>query len=218
MAGRPAARSHALLLRARPQRRGVPLPGATVRTVLVGSGAMDGSRRTIPEGGAARSALDAAFLVDATGRPGFTLLARRLGARVTYLDRLVGLAVLFTSPRATDGLTLVEACEEGWWYSFAVTGPRRLVVLMSDSDLAENPPARPCRTGGLRSAFSWGRALAPASMRASLGPPRLPSRHHRPGWLGALPSPAGSRWAIRLATACPASPRRAWSSNTDPRS
>jgi 2-polyprenyl-6-methoxyphenol hydroxylase-like FAD-dependent oxidoreductase len=138
-------------------------------------------------GGEGTTALDAAVLVDATGRR--AALARRLGARVTHLDRLVGLAVLFTSPSATDGLTLVEACEEGWWYSFALAGPRRLVVLMSDSDIL--------KARRLAVPDRWHERLArtrlvsgPASMGVPLGPPRLlPAQTRRldrfagPGWL-----------------------------------
>ena len=137
--------------------------------------------------GSGTTSLDAAFLVDATGRR--ATLARRLGARVKYFDRLVGLAVLFTSPSVTDGLTLVEACEEGWWYSFAMPGPRRLVVLMSDSDLL--------KTRRLAVPDRWLEVLSqtrlvsgPASMGVPLGTPRLlPAQTRRldhfagPGWL-----------------------------------
>ena len=109
--------------------------------------------------------------------------------KVTYLDRLVGLAVLFTSPPDTDGLTLVEACEEGWWYSFAVSGPRRLVVLMGDSDLLKaRRLAVPDRWHELLSQTRL--VSGPASMGIPLGPPRLLAAQTRrldcfagPGWL-----------------------------------
>ena len=114
----PEGRPSTKVRRWRPSRRRIGGDGRVLTTQAAGGGTMS---------------LNAAFLVDRMGRR--ATLAPRLCARVTYLDRLVGLAVLFTSPPATDGLTLVEACEEGWWYSFAVSGPRRLVVLMSDSDL-----------------------------------------------------------------------------------
>jgi 2-polyprenyl-6-methoxyphenol hydroxylase-like FAD-dependent oxidoreductase len=127
------------------------------------------------------------FLIDATGRR--AALARRLGARVNYLDRLVGLAVLFTSPPAPDGLTVVEACEEGWWYSFAVTGSRRLVVLMSDTDLVKaRRLAEPVRWQELLSRTRLVTGFA--STGVPLGPPRLlPAQTRRldrfagPGWL-----------------------------------
>ncbi len=179
-------RFDALLLREAVARRATVYEGATLQTVSK----TDRGRWTVlvtQAAGGGTMSLNAAFLVDATGRR--ATLARRLGARVTYLDRLVGLAVLFTSPPATDGLTLVEACEEGWWYSFAVSGPRRLVVLMSDSDLLKaHRLAVPDR---------WHESLArtrlisdAASMSIPLGPPRLlPAQTRRldrfagPGWL-----------------------------------
>ena len=108
---------------------------------------------------------------------------------MTYFDRLVGLACSFTSPPTTDGLTLVEACEEGWWYSFAVPGPRRLVVLMSDSDIL--------KARQLAVSERWYEMLSrtrlvsgPALTGVPLGPPHLlPAQTRRlerfsgPGWL-----------------------------------
>ncbi len=167
--------------------RGVCLyEGATVREFSTTDRRRWTVQITQPERGDTTS-LDAAFLVDATGRR--ATLARRLGARVTHLDRLVGLAVMFTSPSATDGLTLVEACEEGWWYSFAVTGPRRLVVLMSDSDIVKALRlAEPGRWHELHSRMRLVSGVA--STCAPLGPPRhLPAQTRRldrfagPGWL-----------------------------------
>jgi 2-polyprenyl-6-methoxyphenol hydroxylase-like FAD-dependent oxidoreductase len=179
-------RFDALLLR-EAAARGVSIyEGATVRAVST----TDQRRWTVlitqPEGEGATS-LNGAFLVDATGRR--ATLARRLGTRVNLLDRLVGLAVVFTSPPATDGLTLVEACEEGWWYSLAVAGPRRHVVLMSDSDIV--------KAGRLSEPEHWHEMLSRtrlvagfASTGVPLGPPRLlPAQTRRldrfagPGWL-----------------------------------
>jgi 2-polyprenyl-6-methoxyphenol hydroxylase-like FAD-dependent oxidoreductase len=179
-------RFDALLLR-EAAARGVSLyQGATVRTVSTTDQGSWTVLVTRSEGGSTTS-LDAAFLVDATGRR--ATLARRLGVRVTHLDRLVGLAVVFKSPPATDGLTLVEACEGGWWYSFAVTGPRRLVVLMSDSDLLK--ARRLAVPDRWHEALSQTRLVSgPASMGVPLGPPRiLPAQTRRldrfagPGWL-----------------------------------
>ena len=167
--------------------RGVSLyQGATIRTVSTTDQGPWTVLVTRSEGGSTTS-LAAAFLVDATGRR--ATLARRLGVQVTHLDRLVGLAVLFKSPPATDGLTLVEACDEGWWYSFAVTGPRRLVVLMSDSDLLKaRQLAVPERWH--EAAFTDALVSGPASMGVPLGPPHiLPAQTRRldrfagPGWL-----------------------------------
>jgi flavin-dependent dehydrogenase len=126
-------------------------------------------------GPGAPSGLDAAFLVDATGRR--AALARRLGARVRYLDRLVGLAVSHTATD-TDGMTLVEAGEEGWWYSFNVADSRRLVVLMSDSDLVKG--RRLTLPERWHEALSRTRLVSgPTSRGVLLGPPRVLSAQTR---------------------------------------
>jgi flavin-dependent dehydrogenase len=80
--------------------------------------------------------LRAKFVVDATGRK--SVLAHRLGAkRVTY-DRLVGVVYFFScgSPQSHLGNdTLVEAGENGWWYSAALPDSRIVVAYMTDADL-----------------------------------------------------------------------------------
>ena len=186
MEDRPAPVRCLALARGR-HAKGVSLyQGATIRTV---SNTDQGRWRVLVTDSEENrtTSLDASFLVDATGRR--AALARRLGVRVTHLDQLVGLAVLFTSPPVTDGLTLVEACEEGWWYSFTSPGSRRLVVLMSDLDLQ--------KARRLAAPDRWHEALAqtrlvsgPASMGVPMGPPRvLPAQTRRldrfsgPGWL-----------------------------------
>ena len=84
----------------------------------------------------------------------------------------------------------MEACEEGWWYSFAVSGPRRLVVLMSDSDLLEAHGLAVLGPGGTNRLRGMRLISDAASMSIPLGPPRLlPAQTRRldrfagPGWL-----------------------------------
>ena len=85
---------------------------------------------------------------------------------------------------------MVEACEEGWWYSFVVPGPRRLVVLMSDSDLVKRRER--ADPAGWHALLKQTRHVAGRRREAGvpLGPPRLlPAqtrrldRVTRPGWL-----------------------------------
>jgi len=64
--------------------------------------------------------LHARCLVDASGRS--QSLARHVGARRRLLDTLVGLAAYFPSAAEAHRFTLVEACEEGWFYSSRVPG------------------------------------------------------------------------------------------------
>jgi flavin-dependent dehydrogenase len=83
-----------------------------------------------------RQNVRARFVVDATGRK--SVLAHRLGTtRVTY-DRLIGVVCFFScaSPKSHLGNdTLVEAGENGWWYSAALPDSRIVVAYMTDADL-----------------------------------------------------------------------------------
>jgi flavin-dependent dehydrogenase len=74
----------------------------------------------------------ARFVVDATGS---AALARRAGARFVAADRLVGVAGLFNQCNG-DPRTLVEAFEHGWWYTAGLPEDRRIVICMSDADVA----------------------------------------------------------------------------------
>jgi flavin-dependent dehydrogenase len=83
-----------------------------------------------------RRRLRAKFLVDATGRASW--IAGKQGAsRITY-DRLVGVT-FFCSPRSpksvTESSTLIEARDEGWWYSAPLPDSRLVLAYMTDADL-----------------------------------------------------------------------------------
>lgn len=71
-------------------------------------------------------------LVDATGRK--ALLASRLGAQADVADRLIG-AVTFCELSEPAQWALIEAVEEGWWYSAPLPGGRMVFAYMTDSDL-----------------------------------------------------------------------------------
>jgi flavin-dependent dehydrogenase len=71
-------------------------------------------------------------LVDATGRK--ALLASRLGAQADVADRLIG-AVTFCKPSEPAQWALIEAVEEGWWYSAPLPDGRMVFAYMTDSDL-----------------------------------------------------------------------------------
>lgn len=80
----------------------------------------------------------ARYVVDATGR-GATL-ARRLGATRTFYDQLIGVVGFFkqadTGAQAGP-FTLIEAAENGWWYSAPLPCDRLVVAFMTDADLYE---------------------------------------------------------------------------------
>jgi len=77
--------------------------------------------------------LRARFLVDATG--GSVKFARRCGARFVSADRLVGIFRYFESD-GDDPRTLVEAFEDGWWYTAGLPGGQRVIACLTDADLA----------------------------------------------------------------------------------
>jgi flavin-dependent dehydrogenase len=95
------------------------------------------------------SRLSARFIVDATG--GRAAFARRCGARLARADRLIGIARFFEGGDNNPG-TVVEAFEDGWWYTAGLPGGRRIVACMTDADLA-----RQRRLGAAR---QWSRMLA----------------------------------------------------------
>ena len=77
--------------------------------------------------------LHARFIVDATGAAVF---ARHLGARFDCLDRLIGIARFFEG-NADDSSLLVEAFEDGWWYTAGLPGGKRIAACVTDADLAQ---------------------------------------------------------------------------------
>ena len=72
------------------------------------------------------------MLVDATGRK--AMLASRLGGKADVADRLIG-AVSFSENSEIAQWTLVEAVEDGWWYSVPLPGAGMVFAYMTDSDL-----------------------------------------------------------------------------------
>jgi flavin-dependent dehydrogenase len=89
-----------------------------------------------------RVAIEARVLIDASGRR--ASLARRLGAQRQHDDRLV---CGWIGGRAQDGpasagFSIVEAVEEGWWYTAPIPGGRRIVAFHTDADLAAAEVAR----------------------------------------------------------------------------
>jgi flavin-dependent dehydrogenase len=100
---------------------------------------------TIARGGDVRCVVGASVVIDATGRN--ACFASRQGAGRVVDDRLAGVAVRFRAPDVVrDAATLVEAQEEGWWYSAVVPGGYVIAAWMSDADLirrdALKEPAR----------------------------------------------------------------------------
>jgi len=76
--------------------------------------------------------LSGRMLVDATGRK--AMLASRIGGKAEVADRLIG-AVSFSGNSEIAQWTLVEAVEDGWWYSVPLPGAGMVFAYMTDSDL-----------------------------------------------------------------------------------
>jgi flavin-dependent dehydrogenase len=76
--------------------------------------------------------LSGRMLVDATGRK--AMLAGRLGGKAEVADRLIG-AVSFSENSEIAQWTLIEAVEDGWWYSVPLPGAGMVFAYMTDSDL-----------------------------------------------------------------------------------
>ncbi len=80
----------------------------------------------------------ARFIIDASGRS--ALLSRLLKMSSIRIDKLVACAVFFEQHTVPDApgadAAVVEAFRDGWWYSAAIPGGRRVVMLMTDADIA----------------------------------------------------------------------------------
>jgi flavin-dependent dehydrogenase len=107
--------------------------GAEVFTArFAGAERLDGCWRLTLRRGGGSELIQAAWVIDATGRS--AAFAVRQGARRLAADRLVGVAVRFRAS-GSDSSTLVEAQPDGWWYSAATPNSGLVVVWMSDADL-----------------------------------------------------------------------------------
>jgi flavin-dependent dehydrogenase len=83
--------------------------------------------------------LHARFAVDASGRASF--LARISGAERIAIDHLVA-STMFLAPRAIDPqqkFTLIEAVEDGWWYSAPLPDGRLVASFMTDATSLRTP-------------------------------------------------------------------------------
>ncbi|HYE36265.1 tryptophan 7-halogenase [Methylocaldum sp.] len=143
--------------------------GAIPLAAKVGSIRFDGDRWTIDCGEAGTRT--ARCVVDATGRA--ALLSRLGGLKPINCDRLVAATVFFEESES-PGLpgadaALIESFRDGWWYTAATPGGRRVAVLMTDADLARRLGAprldawMEClgKTRHVRTIIGAGRPLAP---------------------------------------------------------
>jgi 2-polyprenyl-6-methoxyphenol hydroxylase-like FAD-dependent oxidoreductase len=108
--------------------------GTDVRRGLRFAGAersRDGWRLSLSDG----AGLECHFVVDATGRR--AAFARKMKARVLSFDRLMGFTRFFELDGDSEPGTLVEAFQDGWWYT-APAGRFRAATCMTDADVARS--------------------------------------------------------------------------------
>jgi 2-polyprenyl-6-methoxyphenol hydroxylase-like FAD-dependent oxidoreductase len=99
--------------------------------------------------------LEARMVVDASGHG--AVVARRFGAVRHYVDRLIGMAQSFDRGQRLPA-TLVEAADEGWWYTAPQPRGRMVALFITDGDA-------PARAG---SSEAWRRALQSAPLTRDL--------------------------------------------------
>ena len=76
--------------------------------------------------------VEAPLVIDATGRA--SVFARRAGAKRNSLDRLAGVAGYFSSGDGpAEPVLLVEAVENGWWYTAPLPEGKLIAVFMTDA-------------------------------------------------------------------------------------
>jgi flavin-dependent dehydrogenase len=80
------------------------------------------------------AALSARFIVDATGRASW--LARRQGANRLYEDRQIGVAAFLQTEGEPlhDPYSMIEAVEDGWWYSTRLPNNRLVLLRVMDAE------------------------------------------------------------------------------------
>ncbi|MCX5214547.1 tryptophan 7-halogenase [Kitasatospora sp. NBC_00240] len=178
---------------------------ATCTTVRPAEHHRDGGWLVALRGTAAERTVRCDWLVDATGRRRALVRALRTpGARVGRGsvaagpakrhpdDRLFATCLeLDPDPRGRPGesSSLVEAAEDGWWYTTLLPGGRRLLAYFTDTDLA--PCELRTRDGFLRLLDTTGHIAA----RAGAHPPPGPGRPRRaPAHSAHLDRPSGPGW------------------------
>jgi flavin-dependent dehydrogenase len=91
---------------------------------------------------AGTASINARFVVDASGRA--SAFARRCGASRRSFDQMIGVVAYLETDMGAQvpPVTLVEAVEEGWWYSAPLPRGKLVIAYMTDADLASKKELR----------------------------------------------------------------------------
>lgn len=90
------------------------------------------------------------YIIDASGHA--AIVSRWLKYAPRKLDRLIGCTVFFEHQTQQPELfdteaAVIEACHQGWWYTAAIPGHRKIAILMTDVDIA--------RQSGIANMSTW---------------------------------------------------------------
>jgi flavin-dependent dehydrogenase len=80
-----------------------------------------------------QTTIECRFLVDSTGQA--ASIAHSLGARRLRYDNLLGAIAIYQVDQSPEPILLVEAVENGWWYSVPLCPQRLLAGFISDGDI-----------------------------------------------------------------------------------
>ena len=137
--------------------------------------------------------VQARFIVDATGRA--AKVARRLGASRKVNDNLVCVAAYFDHAKTpqqnsqhANRMTLLEAVEDGWWYTARLPNNRTIAAIASDQNIIQKKH--------LNQQEHWYSALKNTQhLFEALGQPAMPTALQT--WVAPsvlLNPPAGNHW------------------------
>jgi flavin-dependent dehydrogenase len=80
------------------------------------------------------SSVHSKAIINALGRN--SIFVRQLGAKNILYDNLMGIAVRFRAEEEqSDPFALIEASENGWWYSAFIPETRLIVIFMTNTDM-----------------------------------------------------------------------------------
>lgn len=154
--------------------------------VELGWWAEQGCWGLVLEQGGERKQVFGRTLVDASGNR--SVVASRLGAKRQRIDSLTAVAAILPAKGSLGNLSVIEACEQGWWYGADIPDKRLVVTLMTDADVLKQEGV--AELSRFRQLLSESHLLSDLSRSADMSALQL-----YPASTGWLDSVAGPGWA-----------------------
>lgn len=85
--------------------------------------------------------ISSSFVIDASGRQSH--FARSLGIKRKVEDKLIACWMTLQNNKENT-MSIISACESGWWYSAVVPNNKRVVAFHTDSDLIDKSKLKTC--------------------------------------------------------------------------